>query len=294
MTGLAVTVLERVSRVAVLGLRLRDVAADRLADGALAVTARPADDPSAGPRSARRTRSGIWAFGALPGLGAVERGEVDPWAEPQPSPPLPRRRFHVLVEDPSAALLPVAFALDLPLAARGAFPQGAAGPASLPLHPAPARRAPPGMVVVRGTLARAVDGAPAAHAVIVATDPDGSEWSGMADGAGRFALFMAEPALADPPTASPGLGTAEPVGARRWTVRLSAFHGPLASLPLADRPDLSLPDLADALDQPVVAVWADPPGEGGSAAPDWAGTLGPGETLVPRTRGRTTLLIGPG
>lgn len=281
-----VEILERVSAFTTLGIRFWDAALDRPVESArLIVSARPANRPEARPVRAFRTASGVYALMGLPGLRRVET-----MAEDAPAAP---RRFVVEVDDPSGTFLSLAFAVELPLPYRGVLLGPEAGSPAQPgfmLVPAPTRRAPAGHAVVRGELARAADGRPAAHAVVAATDPDGGVAEGVADAAGRFALLLPWPAPALPATASPGVGGAASVGAQGWDVAVSAR---LATPGPAPIPGFDRPDWGEVLAQPAADVWPAAPSAGGAPAPAWTGRLEAGADLVVRTAGLSRLLVGP-
>jgi hypothetical protein len=282
-----VEILERVTSFTSLGIRFWDVALDRPVAEDLAVVAWPLEDSMARPVRAFRTRSGVYALMGLPGLAAVERGNADAGSPGG-------RGFLVEVADPAGTYLPVAFAIDLPLPYRDVFLGPNAGsPAEQPgflLMSAPQRRRPSWIGAVRGELALAADRRLAAHAVVTVRDPDGAAWSGIADAAGRFAVFVPWPEPEATASASPGIGGGQPLAGQSWELEISVSHGPE---PLPPLPGSELPDYGAILEQAPAVVWTDPPGAGAPPGPDWTGRLEFGGELVPRTRGLSQLLIGP-
>ena len=115
-----------------LGLRFWDPVLDRPVGEGLLVSAWPL--PAARPVTrAFRTRSGVYAFQRLPGLGPVERPSASDNAPSAASPP-GGRPFVVEVVDTRRRFLPAAVEIELPLPYRGVFlAQGPGAPASRPV-----------------------------------------------------------------------------------------------------------------------------------------------------------------
>lgn len=283
-----VDILERVTAFTTLGIRFWDAALDRPVVESLMVTARPVDDPvTSRPVRAFRTISGVYALMGLPGLAAVEHATGDIGSPPT-------RGFIVTVSDPGSTFLPIAFTVDLPLPYRGLFLGPGTGsspePSGFLVVSAPQRRTPVGMAAVRGELALAATGAPAAHTVVTVTDPDGGEWQGVADTEGRFCVLLPWPEPVVALGGSPGTGGGQPLAGQSWSLTIEAA---CTSVPLPILPGTTLPDYGAILAQPPTDIWADAPGSGGMPASDWTGQLDYGAELVPRTTGLSKLLVGP-
>jgi hypothetical protein len=143
---------------------------------------------------------------------------------------------------------------------------------------------------VIGELIEAATGEPAAHAVVAATDPNGEVWHGVADAAGRYAVWMAYPAVDETPATSPPSGLGVPLLERTWPIRVEVFYSPGTRRPL---PGTATPDYESVLSQHAASVWVDAPSAGGLETSEWTGDLRVGRELNPRTTGMTQLLVGP-
>lgn len=275
--------LETILIVTPLGIRFWDAAHDTAVGPGLVVRARP----EAGPGEARTavpTRSGVYAFFGLPRLRAAEY----PPADRPASPPI-TERFIVDVADLERRFVSVAFRVDVPFA--GIYPIGlgasppAGGAPGFYLFSAATRPATAGLAVVRAALAEAATGAPAAHAVVELTLPDGRRVFGVADAAGQVALMFPYPrfatALSSPPRSAQA--AREPP---EWPVTARVRYAPadqvvvLPSLP---------PDLASLFAQAAAAVWASASGPPDS---ELTASLVFGRELVLRTDDGPTLLVG--
>jgi hypothetical protein len=294
--------LEEIDVVCPLGLRFWDPVLDRPIRDGLVVRAWPATT-AAPVVGAFRSRSGVYAFQGLPGMRPVER--PSPLDAPA-SPPTPRR-FVVEVRDARGRFLPAAFEVELPLPYRGVFLGRAPGsPASPPgavpgfvLFPAPARERSPGIAAVRGELADANGGAPAAHAKVRVELPGGiGHWS-LADRTGRFAVHFPLPPLKEtlpplggsppPPRPSPPVA---PVEDRTWEIVVSVSWEPAALTPLRGTDQ---PDHRNVLAQTAAGVLASPPGAPSpTVEPSWSGVLGYDGEVVVKTAGSSRLWIVPG
>ncbi|MDX6477111.1 MAG: hypothetical protein QOH95_2622, partial [Gaiellaceae bacterium] len=112
------TVSERLTYVAPLGVRLLDPATSRpFADGLVV---------QAAGRRLVANRSGVFVLIGVPGLGLAERGAGDEayWADPPA-----RTTVTVEVDDPRGRFLPFSFEAELP--ARGAFELACGSPADV-------------------------------------------------------------------------------------------------------------------------------------------------------------------
>ena len=285
-----VDVLERISSFTPLGIRFWDSSLDTEVSGGLIVAAWPAAQRPPRPVFARRSGSGIYHVSGLPGLRDFETAD-DP-----ASVPAPPRQFVVSVMDREQRFVPVAFAVDLPLAYRGLFlgPNSGIDP-PLPgfeLYPAPNRRRPTWLAAVRGELISAATGAAAAHAAVEVTAPDATVWSGIADAEGRFAVFLPWPAVpsvprSTPPAAPPASVTLDDLS---WQTSLQVRWDPAG---LDALPGLLLPDAAEIMSQPAADVWAEPFEDGGTPAASLPVTLEFGVEAVARTtNSQSRLRIG--
>ncbi|MEL7470604.1 MAG: hypothetical protein AAFN27_19275 [Pseudomonadota bacterium] len=285
-----VNVLERISSFTPLGIRFWDSTLDKEVTDGLIVGAWPEAQMPPRPVFARRSGSGIYHVSGLPGLRDFETAD-DPATVPTPP-----RRFVVSVMDRAERFLPVAFAVDLPLAYRGLFlgPNSGIDP-PLPgfeLYPAPNRRRPTWLAAVRGELISAATGAPAPHAVVEVTAPDATIWSGIADAEGRFAVFLPWPAVPIVPQSTPPAAPAmtATLDDLFWQIDVQVRWDPAGLLAL---PGLLLPDVAEIMSQPAADAWADPQEDGGTPAASLPITLQFGVEAVARTtNSQSRLRIG--
>jgi len=305
-----VQVLEELAVFTPLGIRFWDPVLDLQIRDDLVVEAWP--DPGLRPVArARRTGSDVYAFHGLPGLLAVEHR----LPEAESSPPGPRP-YVVRVADRRRRFLPVAFRVELPLPYRGVFLAGAesspieSSPSGFLLFAAATRPRPPWLAVVRGELADRDTGEPGSHALLrLDVDGEPSRY-GLADAAGRFAVFLPYPAPVEelggsppggsppggsPPNGSPPGGPRTPLGDRTFPVSLTVHRTPGG---LGALPGTALPSYAEILGQPPARVWPiapanGAPADGGVGEPLWSGELRWGRELVARTAGDSKLLISP-
>lgn len=289
-----------------LGLRFWDPVLDRPIQDGLAVRAWPLE--LGGPRvEAFRSLSGVYAFQGLPGLRPVERPAPDDPDGSPASPPV-ARSFVVEVVDSKRRFLPAAFEVELPLPYRGVFLAGGPGqgspesPAVAPpgffLFPGPVRNRPPGVAAVRGEISSALDGAPAAHALVRVDLPDGdSHWS-MTDREGRFAVLFPYPPLTEelpplggspPAVVSPPVA---PIDERTWEIAVTVAWEPSHLTPL---PGTDQPEHRTVLTQATAEVLTAPPGSPlPPSEPSWTGVLGYGGEVIVTTAGSSRLWIVPG
>ena len=280
--------LEELAVFTPLGIRFWDPVLDLQVRDGLRVTAWPM--PGLRPvTQASPTASGIYAFHRLPGLLAVENH--------LPEVPV-KRSFVVAVEDGRRRFLPLAFRVDLPLPYRGVFladdptSPPAATPPGFHLVSAPTRPSAPELAVVRGELVERSTGAPASHARLQVTVSGGPPRFGLADAAGRFAVFLPQPTLTEHlggSTVAPPPGPGIPLSARSWEIEVRVLWQPEA---IASLPGTLLPDLTSVLAQHKPAtVWPTSPDEGGSGAVAWHGSLLWGRESLVTTHGRSRLLV---
>jgi hypothetical protein len=244
VTGVAV--LDRFSRIAPLGLRLRDVATGRILNDDLVVTAGATGES---PTGLIRNSRGVWIASRLP---ALRDADLDPDAGS-----VPTRRYALAFDDPRGDFLPLRLEVTLPH--RGLFtwdgwsglpsaplaplrdtPGGNPCPGSLPLFSSPARAAPAGHAVIRGQLQRADTGGSAAWTLVAVAQGGQVRGLGLSDAEGRFAVFLPWPEwpranlpALSPPGSPPAASLAEP----SWTVTVTAYSSLLSPLRVPSLPD---------------------------------------------------------
>ena len=288
-------VLEQLDTFTPLGLKFWDPVLDRPIVDGLRVTAWPLNSPTQ-RIVAVRNRSGIHTFRWLPGMRPVEHRYPDPVFFDASVPQ--RRGFVVTVEDLQSRFLPAAFRVDLPLPYGGVFL--AEGSSSIPqgstrgvyLFSAPSRRTDERLTAVRGELV--VEGTPRlplpwAHVVIGA--PHGAAFHGLADEAGRFAVFMPYPSLEEGFAGSPGsFGHGSPIGDRGWNITL-AVNGQTGAL--GALPGTELPEYRSVLDQAAASVWGAEPDPSALAESQLSLRLQFGEQLIVRSGTLPQLVVTP-
>lgn len=261
---------ERTSRVTPFGVRFVDDQSGRVVADALTVTAWPTAEPSRVVPLFRNGGNAFCLFDA-PGLREESFGEGDAAYFAT----LPRRiDFTFEVFDLASRFLPFRAGVTLP--SRGLLRLGCGSPPApvalpfgaeadgVPLFSAPARQATPNSVVLRAELWDATEGKPAAWAMLEAQTPGAAlrgepKVRALADHRGCVALHFPLPdeqdfdgGSFDSPSGSGGA----PLGARTWTVNVSARYGriPQASDTLR-RIEPPIPDLCVALAQPPASLW---------------------------------------
>jgi hypothetical protein len=275
-----VKVLERLTRVAPLGVRLWDPATGR------AVTDGIVMRETASGATAFANGAGVLVATGLRGLREAEFGVGDGayWAA------LPATAdFTFEVTDERGRFVDFRFTVTLPH--RGLFVpsclpvsplDGLAD--SIPLFSAPGRSVPGGLAVVRAELWDVAADAPAARAVLEVTPPQAPPVVGIADDEGRAVVLLPYP---EPPWqggASPPPGSLS-LAEQSWTVGVAVrFDSP----PLGG-PARPAPDLCAVLGQQPATALADlsPPTDLTQA------TLEYGRDLVLRTAGESTLHLEP-
>jgi hypothetical protein len=230
MSG-APTILETVTRTALLGVRFWDRVTGRVVSDGLEVV-----ETAHGIRLLPN-RGGVFALHELPGLRASEFGAGDDafWA----SPPV-AATIGFTVVDTSAHFLPFAFTAEVPV--RGLFVDDCGLPpgsppdvGSVPLFSAPARTAPAGIAAVRADLWDLDADAPAAWAVLEVT-ANGDVYRGVADMRGSVVVLLPYP---EPPWhgSSPPPGS-KSLSQQQWPLDVTVRYSPPTSPPFSDVPDL--------------------------------------------------------
>ena len=277
--------LERVIVFTLLGIRLLDAATGGPITDGLSVRARPPSAPDQVAR-AEPTWAGVYAFHRLPGLRHLVYPD-EPVLGRASSPET--RRYVVDVRDASGRFVPVAFEADAPyegffsLGLNGSPPADAAP--GFYLFPAVTRSPAAALAVVRATLVDRASGAPAAHAVLELTLPNGGREFGLADDEGRVVATFAYPRFAPTVLSPPQSADAarEPAG---WTLTARVRYQPGAQISLL--PDLP-PDFVSLFGQSDAPIWA-------TAAGPPAGALDVGlvfgQEVVLRTDEEPRLLVG--
>ena len=260
-------VLDRLTRVAPLGLRFHDATTGATVGDGLNVSAYPFGQPN-GARALFPNRRGVFVLHHAPTLRTVENGtgDDDYW---QNLPP--KKNFVVEVRDTQDRFLPFQFVAALPN--RGIYewhdPVIGSPPSSrksIPLYSSPTRTSPAGMAVVRADLwdpALATAGSEAGSAVLEIYDNDRFVARGIADQKGRVALMFPYPAPKSfAPSSPPGSPLGSPPRAvgpalldQVWTFRVRALYA-IQSPPQIPSND-ALPDLRAVLSQPEAAAWVD-------------------------------------
>lgn len=269
--------LDRLTRVAPLGLRFRDVASGALVGDGLNVRVYPLGRSTASV-AAVANRKGVYVLHHAAGLRTLEggRGDREFW-DGLP----PRKSFVIEVSDGERRFQPFHFTEQLPIEGIyqwiGAAPASPplsppsallAAPTSIPLYSSPVRSVPAGMAVLRADLWDAFQDAPAAWAVVEGYLDDQLIVRGIADEQGRIALIFPYPAprsfvVTSPPASpasSPPAATGPALTEQVWPISLRARY-------TSDRPVLSppdpfeqkpeLPDLRFTLSQPPATIWKD-------------------------------------
>lgn len=240
-------ILERLTRVAPLGLRFWDALTNTFVSEGLSVQAVPklTSGVYLGKAAlAFPNRSGVFVFQSLPGLREAEfgAGDADYWA----APPV-QKDFIVSVVDTLARFLPFRLELKAPVqrildftCAGGGFspvlptqPQGI-----VPLFSAPGRSAPGGIAILRAGIVRGA-GDPARWALVEAYSQNKILARGMADRNGQVALFFPYPkiVLNNPMDSRP------PLTEQTWPVDLKVFSA-------LSPPEGDLPNLCEVAGQP--------------------------------------------
>lgn len=248
--------LARLTLTAPLGLRFRDEATGKFVGDGLRVIAYPSKQ-SAKRIEAQRSRSGIYGFAHLPGLNGIGNDDFGQSSAPP-------QDFVLEVIDTERRFLPFRCVLSaphhqvyegedlLPDSLPAEFP-------GIPLFSSPARTPPAGLAVLRTELRVAGTTRAAAWALVEARLNGRLLARGLADEAGRVALFFPWPAMESLPLLNPSLpGSGAALDEQAWTIQVRAFYQQLqATAPTPGWP--ALPELRSLLAQietPAV-LWAD-------------------------------------
>jgi hypothetical protein len=250
--------IERLARVAPLGLRFWDPLTNSAVGPGLSVSAfLPAQPDQAYP--AVVNGAGVYVFHHLPALQDLENGAGDHayWRGLTE-----RRAFRVEVRDPAGRFLPVSFAVPLPN--QGLFSPDCAGILAAPLGPssqvplfsAPTRQVPAGTAVLRAELHNLADDQPVPWAVVQLTAGALPPLRGMSDADGQVAVLFPYPepqqlgAIAPTGPGNPVLvSTRRALTSQSWAVKLSVFAAPVTgpgSLGLSSK---TAPDYCQVLKQ---------------------------------------------
>jgi hypothetical protein len=288
-------VVDRLTRVAPLGLRFFDRASGRYVSDLLvsARQNRPAGVPSTHdrPLPLHANASGVFVLhGGVPSVRAFEVGrasaqpDADFWADwPAPT------AYTLSVADPAGRFLPFSLVVSVPSRGLYQWLGELDSPAELPvgqplgdvaLFSAPSRPAPEGMAVVRAELYDPLADRPAAWALLEVRHRGRLLGRGLADERGQVAAFVPYPTpVGFQPGSPPGVLSPPDVGAPgepTWTVTIRVGY-PLGRPTSPGEP----PDLAAVIAQlqrPPANLWADV----ALTRPFGEATLGFGQDLVLR------------
>jgi hypothetical protein len=261
---------EHVTRTSPFGVRFWDVAGSEFVRSGLRVSVVEIGSPRS--LTAFQNHSGVWIVRGLrlkrpraefPSDEAFRASDEFSWGDGMPTFwtrwSTPVTTLEVSVADGESRFVPYRFRSDAPQKgfARRVCGEGPAD--AMPVYPAPTRRVPAGMAVVRAQLAEAatpgppVERHPAAWAYLEVLMGGTVLGASYADGEGRVAVMFPWPAPIDSSLHSPPGGNgANALINQRWRVRLRARYN--AQLP-ADRP----PDLCEVLAQPEATLLEVPP-----------------------------------
>lgn len=251
-----IVALDRITRVAPLGLGFWDSVSNNFMTDGLRVTAIPKISITyrGKPAIALPNRSGIFAFHHLPGLGEAENGagDHDYWNHP-PAP----KDFVISVIDRYSRFLPFKFSVKAPTRRIDAWSVPSPDTALnidfsqlqgiIPLFSSPARLIPSGTAVIRASIT--MDGKPAAWAVVEAysqntgTNPDDTSLvaRGIANQRGQLALVFHYPKFMSMEAGKDSL----PLTAQKWVISLKVFFSPNRSdteFPYLEMPYLEMLD----------------------------------------------------
>lgn len=246
-------ILERLTRVALLGMRFGDVVSQTIIAEGLRVIAYPELEPESQVQASVNA-SGVYYFLRLPGLREYEMGASDDafWQKF----PLPKN-FIVEVHDDGNRFVPFQFVVRHLV--RGLFqPDGIpaasplnAPPNAIPLYSSPARSVSGGMAVVRAQVWDLNRNTPAAFAMLEVQVGD-QVAAGVADEQGRVLVVMPYPAPPPFSMSSPLSSSRRALSDQTWQAQLRAYYAPPS--PLASPSDL--PDLSEVLNQSQVDLLA--------------------------------------
>jgi hypothetical protein len=275
-------VIERLSKVAPLGVRFWDEVSHKSIGDGLIVSAYRTSQPDQRFALALN-RANVFVLQNVPGLRDVEFGSGDQaYWDTLPAP----QSFVIDVFDTTNRFLPFTFTTDVPTRDLftlicGSPPE----PSGVPLFSAPTRSSPGGYGVIRAELrdesqfdARTQEYAPASWAMLEAWYDGQRVGCGLADQQGRIVVFFAYPEPINPPISSPTPRTA--LTSQQWPIELRAFYSPLTPVPQS-------PDLCAALTQSPATLLSSlsPP------TPLTTVNVAYGVDAIVKTVGRSDLLI---
>jgi hypothetical protein len=231
-------VIERLSKVAPLGVRFWDeVAHKSIGDGLLVTAYRPLQPD----RRCALTlnRANVFVLQNVPGLRDVEFGDGDTaYWDDLPAP----QSFVIDVFDTTSRFLPFTFTAAVPT--RDLFELICGSPPDLsgvPLFSSPTRSIPGGYGVIRAELRdeaqfdiRTEEYAPAAWAMLEAWYDGQLVGRGLAGDNGRIVVLFPYPEPINPPISSPPTPRTA-LTSQVWPIELHAFY---SALPAAQSPDL--------------------------------------------------------
>jgi hypothetical protein len=276
-------VLDRLTRVAPLGLRFWDSATNSNVSDGLQVNAVPETSGAyfGTPSNAFSNGSGVFVFHHLPGLSQAEYGAGDDvyWA----TPPV-QKSFAVTVTDQHRRFIPFRISVRAPV--RKIFdwscssgkptpplPKQPAG--VVPLFSSTARPVPNGLAVIRASIVTA-SGAPAAWAMVEARFRGSLVARGFADQKGQATLYFSYPKFTPVATGA----ARPPLTTQSWLIDLSIYFSLSPPFPV-------VPDLCTLADQaranPLRKLT--PPVSLGKV------TLKYGEELIVKTQSKSDLFL---
>ena len=276
-------VIERLSKVAPLGVRLWDeITHKSIGDGLIVTAYRPL-------QSDRRcaltlNRANVFVLQNVPGLRDVEFGAGDQAYWDDLSAP---QNFVIDVFDTANRFLPFNFTAAVPTRDLYAWICGSPPePSGVPLFSAPTRSISGGYGVLRAELrdesqfdTRKETYAPASWAMLEAWYDGQRVGRGLADRQGRIVVLFPYPEPINPPISSPPTPRTA-LTSQVWPIELRAFYSPLVPVPQS-------PDLCAALTQSPATLLSSlsPP------TPLTAVNVAYGVDAIVKTVGRSDLLI---
>lgn len=277
-------ILDRLTRVAPLGLRFWDALTNTFISDGLQVTAIPKVTSgvfSGKPVNAFPNRSGVFVFHALPGLREAEFGAGDDayWSAPPA-----QKNFIVTVIDTLNRFLP--FTLDLVAPVHRILDFSCAGgkptpklptqpDGVVPLFSAPGRNAPGSVAVLRAGIVRGSSG-PARWAMVEAYSKNKIVARGVADHNGQVALFFPYPKI----VLNNPMDNRPPLTEQTWPIDLKVFSA-------LSPPTGSPPDLCEVVSQPE----ANPLRELAPNKPLQTLDLTFGQELIVKTKNQSELFL---
>jgi hypothetical protein len=258
----SVQILDRLSLVTPLGIRLWDGVTSSIIADTLNAIAHPQANPNLRVQGFPNNQ-GVYVFRNLPGLRAVENGVGEDIATFWNNPPV-QLPFVVEISDNAQRFIPFQLTMSLPQRGLFALPCVTVGtppqPTTLvPLFSAAARAVPGGMAVLRAELWDMTTKQPAAWVVLDVRVPGKQPFQGMSDGKGRIAVILPYPEPTDfapdgaidaaDPQNPPQL-QGSPLAEHQWTLEIHAHYKPQSPVP-------AIPNLCPTLSQAEGILLAD-------------------------------------